>query len=72
MEATIMQRENERERLTVNGKRTDDGTKCTLLVVSETGGVWALYLHGAAQLGVRIAKADANKVAQAILTDHAK
>lgn len=72
MELAIMQRENELERLTVDGKRTDDGTRCTLLLVSETGGVWALYLHGATRLGVRIAKAQAVKLAQSILADNAE
>lgn len=67
-----MQRENERERLTVNGKRTDDGRKCTLLAVCEVGGTWELYPHGVTQLGVRITKAEADKVAQAILADRAK
>lgn len=36
------------------GKRTDDGSACTLLAVSKTGGVWALYSHGGDQLGVRL------------------
>lgn len=72
MEPPIMQRNNERDRMTVDGKRTDDGTKCTLLAVCETGGVWALYLHGVTQLGVRITKAEADKVAQAILADRVK
>lgn len=68
----IMQRENERKRLAVDDKRTDDGSKCTLLAVCETGGTWVLYLHGASQLGVRIANAEADKVAQAILAERGK
>jgi hypothetical protein len=69
MEPTIIQRENERDPLTVEGKRTDGGSKCTLLAVREVGDSWALYPHGAAQLGVRVAKAEAYKVAQAILAN---
>jgi hypothetical protein len=72
MEPTIIQRENERDRLTVDGKRTDDGSKCTLLAVREIGDSWALYPHGSAQLGVRVAIAEAYKVAQAILADSAQ
>lgn len=58
-ELPLMQREHERGRRTVPGTRTDDGATCTLLVVAETRGTWALYPHGAAQLGVRITDADA-------------
>jgi endonuclease YncB( thermonuclease family) len=64
-----MQREQERSRLTVDGRRTDDGDRCTLLVVQERTGSWVFYPHGAAQLGVRIAGADAGKLAQAIQAD---
>ncbi|MGH4017597.1 MAG: hypothetical protein ACRDSL_27490, partial [Pseudonocardiaceae bacterium] len=35
-----MQRDSERGRMTADGKRTDDGAKCTLLVVHEVGGCW--------------------------------
>lgn len=68
----MMQREHERNRLTVDGKRTDDSSTCTLLAVCEIGGTWALYPHGAAQLGVRITQTEATKLAQAILTDGAR
>jgi hypothetical protein len=63
----VMQRENERTRLTVDGKRTDDNTRCTLIVINEIGKTWALYPHGAAQLGVRISDGDAAELARAIL-----
>lgn len=66
-ELPVMQRDNERSRLAVDGKRTDDGSKCTLVVVHEVGGTWAAYPHGADQLGVRLPRAEAVKVAQAIL-----
>ncbi len=64
-----MQRENERRRLTVNGKRTDDGARCTLLLVHEIAETWAFYPHGAAQFGVRLTKPEAVTVARAILDD---
>lgn len=60
-----MQRENEPARFVAAGKRTDDGSVCTLLVVREVGGWWCLYPHGADQLGVRLPRAEALKVAQA-------
>jgi hypothetical protein len=34
-----MQRENERNRTVVDGRRTDDGTPCKLVVIHEVGGV---------------------------------
>ncbi|MCA1705638.1 MAG: hypothetical protein LC808_21215 [Actinobacteria bacterium] len=43
----VSQTENERKRLAVDGQRTDDRTRCTLLLVYETSGTWALYPHGA-------------------------
>ena len=71
-EPVIMQRENERSRTTAAGKRTDNGTRCTMLLVAEVGGMWVFYPHGAAQLGVRIPKAEAVKLARAILADDAR
>ena len=68
----IMQRENERRRLTAAGQRTDDGTACTLLAVRETDGIWALYPHGAEQLGVRLSAQEAQRVAQAIIAGGAE
>lgn len=64
-----MQRDNERRRLTVPGTRTDNGDHCTLLLVQENGGTWALYPHGATQLGVRVALAAALTMARAIQGD---
>jgi hypothetical protein len=63
----ISQRVRERGRLVVVGTRTDDGDKCSLLVVSELGGQWCLYPHGAAQLGVRMPTAEAERVARFLL-----
>lgn len=62
MDSVIMQRENERGRLVVPGRRTDDGSRCDLLVVHEVGGTWALYPHGASRFGVRLAAVDADAV----------
>lgn len=67
MDPAIMQRENELARLVAEGKRTDGGAMCTLLAVRETGGRWALYPHGAGQLGVRLPKSEAERLARAIL-----
>ena len=66
-ELPVMQRENERSRIAVEGKRTDNAELCTLVVVHEVGGTWAWYPHGGAQLGVRLPRTEAVKVARAIL-----
>jgi len=63
----VVQHKNERSRTVVDGRRTDDGDLCTLVVVREVGGTWVLYPHGDAKFGVRLARAEALKVAQAIL-----
>lgn len=65
---TVMQRENERGRVAVDGHRIDDGERCKLLAVHEySGGTWAIYPHGVGKLGVRLSPADAVAVARAIL-----
>lgn len=67
-EPAVTQRGNERSRTVVDGHRTDDGDQCKLVVVHEvTGDCWALYPHGWGKFGVRLAKAEAVTVAQAIL-----
>ena len=66
-EPVVMQRDNERGRVVVVGRRTDDNTRCALVVIHELGGTWSLYPHGVKQFGVRITKADAITMAQAIL-----
>ncbi|MGH3797737.1 MAG: hypothetical protein ACRDSP_22935 [Pseudonocardiaceae bacterium] len=66
-EPAIMQREDERTRMVTVGKRTDDGTQCTLLAVLEAGGTWCMYPHGAATLGVRVSAAEAQRLARVIL-----
>ncbi|MGH3915210.1 MAG: hypothetical protein ACRDTC_17660 [Pseudonocardiaceae bacterium] len=68
MGPAVMQRDNERGRTVVDGRRTDDGDWCKLVVVHEvTGGCFAFYPHGVNQFGVRLARVDAVAVAQAIL-----
>jgi hypothetical protein len=64
---SVMQREREHCRLTAEGRRTEDGDRCTLLVVHERGGVWAFYPHGWGKFGVRLPAEQARRVAQAIL-----
>lgn len=63
----VTQLKDEHSRTVVEGRRTDDGDLCTLVVVREVSGTWALYPHGDAKFGVRLAGAEALKVAQAIL-----
>jgi Zn-dependent alcohol dehydrogenase len=46
----------ERVRLVVSGRRTDDGSACTLLVIHEDSGTWAI--HGLGNQGVRMSAAD--------------
>lgn len=60
----VMQRENEAGRVVLDGRRTDDGTRCALVVVRERNGTYAIYPHGAAQLGVRLPPADATTTAR--------
>ncbi|MGH8878213.1 MAG: hypothetical protein ACRD0P_12860 [Stackebrandtia sp.] len=64
---TVMQRENETDRVILDGRRTDDGARCTLVAIREYGGTWALYPHGANQLGIRLATQNATAMAHAIL-----
>lgn len=63
----ITQRANERARVVIVGHRTDDGDLCSLVVVHERTGGWRLYPHGDNKLGVRLAQAEAAKMARAIL-----
>ena len=68
-EPASSQRSFERARVVVDGQRTDDGDRCTLVVVGETGGTWSLYPHGWGKFGVRLSGQEALRVAQAILDD---
>ncbi|MCA1709619.1 MAG: hypothetical protein LC808_42615 [Actinobacteria bacterium] len=62
----VRQHRNEISRVVLDGRRTDDGAVCSVVVVRELGGTWAIYPHGADQLGVRIRTADAASLAQAM------
>lgn len=55
----------ERGRLTARGRRTDDGSMCTLLVIHELDGSWAF--HGLGAPGVTLSKADMVALAESIL-----
>ncbi|MCA1673500.1 MAG: hypothetical protein LC799_15315 [Actinobacteria bacterium] len=63
----IMQRENERGRVAVEGWLVESGERCKFLAIHERTGDWAVYPHGVGKLGVRLPRAEAVKVAQAIL-----
>ena len=65
----VSQHKNEISRIVLDGRRTDDGAVCSVIVVRELGGTWAIYPHGAGQLGVRIRTADAATLAQAMQPD---
>jgi hypothetical protein len=67
LDVPIFQLRGELVRLTVTGARCDNGERCKLLLVADAGGSFALYPHGAAQLGVRIAQSAAETLANAIL-----
>jgi hypothetical protein len=55
----------ERARLVVKGQRTDDDSTCTLVVIHEHSGTWAI--HGLGNPGVRLSAADMATLAEAIL-----
>lgn len=63
----LMTQEKERFRVVVAGQRADDGDRCTVVVIHERSGYWGVYPHGFATFGVRLPRAEAVKVAQAIL-----
>ncbi len=56
----------ERGRLTAQGRCTDDDSNCTLLVIHEAGGSWAI--HGLGTPGVRLSKVEMVSLAEKILT----
>ncbi|MGH3685979.1 MAG: hypothetical protein ACRDSM_13150 [Pseudonocardiaceae bacterium] len=55
----------ERSRLTVQGRRTNDTSTCTLVVIHEDNGTWAI--HGLGKPGVRLPTTDMIALAEAIL-----
>ena len=66
-ELPVMQREDELDRMVADGRRSDDGQRCSLVLVRRTGGDWCLYPHGWDKLGVRLTDQQARRVAQRIL-----
>jgi hypothetical protein len=63
----IMQRQHERSRVIVGGKRIDDGSRCELLAVHEVTGVWCLYPHGWGKFGLRLPRDEATRLGRALL-----
>jgi len=57
--------QSERGRLHAQGRRTDDNSRCTLLVIYEADGSWAI--HGLGAPGVRLSKAEMIALAESIL-----
>ena len=64
----VSQRENEISRVVLTGRRTDDGAACSVVVVRELGGTWAIYPHGMSQLGARLRNDEMATMTHAILT----
>lgn len=62
-----MQRHHEQARLVADGRRTDDGQKCSLVLIQSAGGVWRLCPHGVDKFGVVLTDAEARRAAQWIL-----
>jgi hypothetical protein len=52
-------------RVHAQGRRTDDGSMCTLLVIHEADSSWAI--HGLGAPGVRLSKAEMIALAEKIL-----
>jgi hypothetical protein len=57
--------QRERGRLHAQGRRTDDRSHCTLLVIHEADGSWAI--HGLGAPGVRLTRDVMVTLAEAIL-----
>jgi hypothetical protein len=57
--------QRERGRLHAQGRRTDDNSCCTLLVIHEANSSWAI--HGLGAPGVRLSKAEMIALAEKIL-----
>ena len=51
--------------MAVQGRSTDDGSRCTLLLVHELDGSWTF--HGLGAPGVKLSKADTVALAESIL-----
>lgn len=57
--------ERERGRMAVQGRCSDDGSRCTLLLVHEHDGSWSF--HGLGARGVRVSQSDATVLAMGVL-----
>jgi hypothetical protein len=51
--------------LVVSGRRTDDGSQCTVIVIHEDSGTWAI--HGLGNQGVRVSAVDMVALGEAIV-----
>lgn len=56
----------ERARIVVMGRNAETGSRCTVIVIYEDDGTWAI--HGLGNQGVRISVTDMRALAEAILT----
>jgi hypothetical protein len=56
---------HERARLIAQGRRTDDNSQCTIVVIHEHDGTWTI--HGLGNPGARLAAADMVTLADTIL-----
>lgn len=67
MDESIMQHENERTRVVVEGRLADGGGLCTLVAVRyRSPRCWILYPHGVGKFGVVLSEADAATLAKGI------
>ena len=56
----------ERARIVVQGRNTEDNGQCTVVVIHEEAGTWAI--HGLGNQGVRVPTTDMAALAEAIQT----
>jgi hypothetical protein len=63
---TQQHRPNGRGRLVALGRRSDNGERCTLLVVNEADGSWSFHGLGASA-GVKLGQADTLALVELIL-----
>ena len=55
----------ERARLVVTGRHIEDDSQCTVIVIHEEDGTWAI--HGLGNHGVRVSRADMVALSNAVL-----
>ena len=55
----------ERARVVVTGRSTADGSQCTVIVIHEESGTWAI--HGLGNQGVRLTSVDIAALAETIV-----